>query len=315
MLSSSRDAVGVLRDLNDSLSQIDAVVLDLVRREENLNSWTSDVMGKVKNGSKGQKGLLVHSLQIAIDSGFNAFYGEYLQRLRGSLSKKCRRRGGVVFWGLSKHYSMQDFSTLPCLFVLCPESTWTRHQADTFIPILCRSASLSKTDLSNTASVERGTAALSIITSILFTCQDISSESFALPVKNLVKQFRVWFMAGNDVRLGDISAVLVAQVADFLSAVIERGAEFDINVASFVVELANTMILNAPTKTVLFRALAMYQAITSGDLETWAAMDKFHDSIQEVCLDLFISECSGENLLRASRPQSELQSRLAYHLW
>ncbi|KAJ3063750.1 hypothetical protein HDU99_004711, partial [Rhizoclosmatium hyalinum] len=114
--------------------------------------------------------------------------------------------------------------------------------SDTFITKLSRACMIPKVELSNSKSIEKTVAGISIITNLLYNCKDISSESFALSLKNVVKQFRVWFTTANEVRADGVIPTLVSQVALFLQCIIDKRAEFDINVAGFVVELTNIMI-------------------------------------------------------------------------
>ncbi|KAJ3017763.1 UNVERIFIED_CONTAM: hypothetical protein HDU68_011490 [Siphonaria sp. JEL0065] len=293
LLAESRSAVGV-QELSfiDPSKQIDTIVLEVLSQETDFDSWAVKAFPVV--GEFGSAGSDVDGRVFAKMAGLAI----------ENLSEAWKN--GVL--GLAR--SLFDAGNYHIAAPLCYEARkyFDSSAVDTFILSLSRAASIPKSELSNPTALRKTVAALSILTSILHS-KDALNDSIASSLKNLAKQFRVWYMVGNSVRVSEISPELSGQASNYLLCLIERGVEFDIGVSGFIVELTKTMITDACSKVVLFRALGLYQALSA---RGWPALDRFADELQESCLEIIIEECSGKHLLVVSKPQVELQSRLAY---
>ncbi|KAJ3077312.1 listerin E3 ubiquitin protein ligase 1 [Podochytrium sp. JEL0797] len=311
LLLDSRSCEGVYDlEFKDPTEQIDGMIARAVSQDEHLESWAVEGVAVV-DGKNLRDGFLLDCLRMVVAERASGLAGRVFGKIAGVAVEEMSVAGrrGVV--GLVKACFESDMFAVAAPLSYAARKYLDAASADVFVASLCRASSIPKTELTNRVSIRKSVAGLSILTSILFKCEDVAIESFALPLKNLVKQFRVWFTSGNHVTIEHVAPELTARVARFLVCVIEREAEFDINVAGFVVELASTMVTTATSKPVLFNALELYQCLSAADPETWTTVDKFTSTIQSSCLDLFLQECTGPHLLVVSDPQSRLQSLLA----
>ncbi|KAJ3103222.1 hypothetical protein HK100_004241, partial [Physocladia obscura] len=181
--------------------------------------------------------------------------------------------------------------------------------SDPFIVSLAKTSSISKLELQTVDSVEKSSAALCILTSLLSTTKDFSPS---ISLKNIVKQFRVWFMAGNNIKVTEVPVLLRVRVLEYLVCVIEMGLDFEISVAGFVVELTKALLEDSSSRVILYNAIALYEAIKAADEETWTTIERFESSIQELLLEKFISENTSSDMHLTSKSRGTLQSRLAY---
>ncbi|ORY41069.1 hypothetical protein BCR33DRAFT_719156 [Rhizoclosmatium globosum] len=309
LLADTRATNGVHNiKFEDPSDQIDAIVLDILGKRDRTNTWPTDALSALHSNTPGT----YSEFKIALSGDYleGRVYSKIVSSLFDDMSASSRQ--SVV--DLVQACFDSGYYHLAVPLTYAARKYLDADLSDTFITKLCRACMIPKAELSNSKSIEKTVAGISIITNVLYNCKDISSESFALPLKNLVKQFRVWFTTANEVRVDGVIPTLVSQVALFLQCIIDKRAEFDINVAGFVVELTNIMITDFKSsyKPLLFNSLGLYQCLTSADPETWTSLDKFTDDIQKSCLEHFIRECSAEQLNVSSKPQAELQSRLAY---
>ncbi|KAJ3264127.1 listerin E3 ubiquitin protein ligase 1 [Chytriomyces hyalinus] len=298
---------GLKSDLDFDGQVDDVLALSLASRD--AGSWPADAMA-VLNGSTSKRGFFVDAFKQAVNG--SAIQGRAFAKIAKSGYGLLSASGKAEILGVMK--TLFENGSYTAVVPLCHalQKSFNPESSATFVVSLCRSSQIPKSDLANKAAVDRASAGLFMIKTIVKGCKDLDGEAFASGLKSVVKHFRTWFMFGNDVRTASVPDMLKTRVAEFLAVMVEGLLGFDINVAGFVVELTKVLIEDlGSSKLVLFNALDLYQCIAMADSENWTTMDKFSDSIYEICFTRFISECSGEHRVAVAKPQNELQSRLA----